>query len=98
MTPIIIFKKNVFVMLNFDFNQKKIKGLCELCKKTIGEDVHHLQHQRRVNGRNNYIDGFHKNHKANLINVCKNCHDTFHDTESQFRRVKTSEGYEIMKI
>lgn len=78
------------------YNSKKIKGLCEICK-SIGEDIHHLQHQKKVNGRNNYIDGFHKNHKANLINVCKKCHDKFHDTDTQFKRVKTSEGYEIMR-
>lgn len=89
---------NVTSMSSSHFNAKKIKGLCEICKKMMGEDVHHLQHQKRVNGRNNYIDGFHKNHKANLINVCRDCHDTFHDSDTQFRRVKTSDGYEIMKI
>jgi DNA mismatch repair protein MutS len=89
---------NVSSMKTSQYNSKKIKGLCEICKKSMGEDVHHLQHQKRVNGRNNYIDGFHKNHKANLINVCKDCHDAFHDTETQFRRVKTSDGYEIMRM
>ena len=89
---------NISSMNTSHYNSKKIKGICEMCKKTIGDDIHHLQHQKKVNGRNNYIDGFHKNHKANLINVCKKCHDTFHNTEEQFRRVKTSDGYEIMKL
>jgi DNA mismatch repair protein MutS len=89
---------NITAMGPSSYNAKKIKGICEMCKNSVGEDVHHLQHQKRVNGRNNYIDSFHKNHKANLINVCKNCHDIFHDNETQFRRIKTSDGYEIMKI
>lgn len=84
---------------NFDeshFNKKKIKGICELCKKNVGEEVHHLQHQKSVNGRNNYIDGFHKNHPANLFTVCEDCHDKFHDSDAEYKRVKTTDGYDIV--
>ena len=31
------------------FNTKKIKGICELCKEEIGNEVHHLQHQKNAN-------------------------------------------------
>ena len=78
------------------YNSKKIKGNCEICKDALGEDVHHLQHQKKA-GKNSYIKTFHKNHVANLINVCKECHDNFHSTDTQFKRVKTSEGYEIVR-
>ena len=86
------------------YNSKKIKGLCELCNINIGEDIHHLQHQKYANNEhkgNKYIShgslNFHKNHMANLITVCKECHDRFHETDKQFVRVKTSEGYEVVE-
>jgi DNA mismatch repair protein MutS len=94
------------------YNSKKIKGMCERCHKKIGEEVHHLQHQKYANDKQ-YINSFHKNHPANLMTLCEDCHDSFHsikideentrsDTKNQnqyqYRRVKTSEGYEIMKI
>lgn len=94
------------------YNSKKIKGMCERCHKKIGEEVHHLQHQKYANDKE-YINSFHKNHPANLMTLCEECHDSFHSmksdeenarndnqsqNQSQYRRVKTSEGYEIMKI
>jgi DNA mismatch repair protein MutS len=79
------------------FNQKKIKGFCELCKKNIGTEVHHLQFQKNANKNNNYIRSFHKNHPANLFTVCELCHNKFHSTDSQFKRVKTSNGYDIVE-
>ena len=88
---------NTTSMTSSHYNSKKIRGMCEICKSNLGEDVHHLQHQKRVNGKNNYINSFHKNHSANLINVCKNCHDEFHSTDIQFKRIKTSEGYDIVR-
>jgi DNA mismatch repair protein MutS len=78
------------------FNKNKIMGICELCKNNIGEEVHHLQHQSKVNGNNNYINSFHKNHLGNLITVCNECHDKFHETNIQYKKIKTSEGYDII--
>ena len=104
------------------YNSKKIKGMCELCHKKMGEEVHHLQHQKYADD-NQYINSFHKNHPANLMTVCEDCHDSFHHnshdlmkdenkvpqsvivnkkdarkSEYQYKRVKTSDGYEIMKL
>jgi DNA mismatch repair protein MutS len=82
------------------FNAKKIKGMCEICNENIGEEVHHLQHQSSVNGRNNYIGSFHKNHTANLVTVCEKCHNSFHSSteKKEHRKVKTSSGYEVRVI
>ena len=44
------------------YNKKKIKKLCEICKKSIGEEIHHLQHQKHANKNNSYINNFHKDH------------------------------------
>ncbi len=79
------------------FNSKKIMDTCELCKKEMGTEVHHLQHQERAD-KNNMINHFHKNHPANLLTVCEKCHQEFHKNKTQHKKVKTSVGIEIMEI
>lgn len=59
------------------YNSKKIKGKCEICKEKMGEDVHHLKEQHTAN-ENGFIETFHKNHKANLMTLCKKCHAKEH--------------------
>ena len=74
-------------------NAKKIKDKCEICKKRAATEVHHLKHQNLANNDNSYIETFHKNHVANLINICHECHDMIHATGEQHKIVKTSDGY-----
>ena len=88
--------------LNFKpshFNAHKVKGMCELCKKETGEEVHHLQHQKEADV-NDYIQHFHKNHRANLLTVCESCHLKMHETGQQYKRVLTTGegGYALSKI
>ena len=84
--------------LNFKlshFNAHKIKGICEMCKQNLGEEVHHLQHQKEADEAN-FIQHFHKNHPANLMTVCESCHLKMHGTGGQqLRRVLTTgtDGY-----
>ena len=80
------------------YNSKKIKGLCEICKKTEGVEIHHLIYQKKANSENNYILSFHKNHKANLVNICEKCHNLIHNQELEFKKVKTSNGYQLEEI
>ena len=81
------------------FNAHKVKGLCELCKKEMGEEVHHLQHQKEADA-NDYIQHFHKNHRANLLTVCESCHLKMHETGQQYKRVFTTgeNGYALSKL
>jgi DNA mismatch repair protein MutS len=81
------------------FNAHKVKGICELCKKETGEEVHHLQHQKEADV-NDYIQHFHKNHRANLLTVCESCHLKMHETGQQYKRVLTTGegGYALSKI
>ena len=77
------------------YNSKKLVGLCEQCGVNMGEEVHHLQHQSNANSNGIIeMDGsgpFHKNHVANLITVCKFCHDSFHRVSSiEHKKVKTT--------
>ena len=88
--------------LNFKpshFNAHKVKGLCELCKKEVGEEVHHLQHQKEADVTD-YIQHFHKNHRANLLTVCESCHLKMHESDDQYKRVFTTgeSGYALSKI
>jgi DNA mismatch repair protein MutS len=81
------------------FNAHKVKGLCELCKKEVGEEVHHLQHQKEADA-NDYIEHFHKNHRANLLTVCESCHLKMHESDDQYKRVFTTgeSGYVLSKL
>ena len=78
------------------FNAKHIAGgVCEKCGSKLAEEVHHLLWQS--NADNNGIikkDGlvFNKNHPANLLNLCSNCHDEFHKKDIKVKKTKTTKG------
>jgi DNA mismatch repair protein MutS len=80
------------------YNSKKIRDLCEICKMNIGSEVHHLQFQKNANTKGIINNEFKKNHKANLINICEDCHLKIHESNSEYRIAKTSSGYELMEI
>ena len=79
------------------FNSKKIMANCELCKNKMGTEVHHLQHQENAD-KNNMIKTFHKNHPANLLTLCEDCHQKIHKTKKQHKKTKTSIGIEITEL
>ena len=66
---------NILAEEGSHFNKKKLKGNCEICKNKRATEVHHLIHQKNASEKNDYIDTFHKNHLANLINICDDCHN-----------------------
>jgi DNA mismatch repair protein MutS len=81
------------------YNSDKIRGLCEICKENMGEEIHHLSPQQESD-ENGFIDSFHKNHPANLASVCSKCHDNIHadaksppKKEKKIQRKKTTKGY-----
>jgi len=86
------------------YNAKKIRGICELCNKEIGTEIHHLNQQKFADD-DGYItkeDGnvVHKNHPANLMSICEECHDNYHENDEEFilTRKKTSKGYKIERL
>jgi DNA mismatch repair protein MutS len=85
--------------LNFKptiYNAGKIRGMCELCRNQLGEEIHHLRQQKEAD-EDGFIDTFHKNHKANLLTVCEDCHAKIHKVkESAMARKKTTRGYVII--
>jgi len=76
------------------FNRKKIVGKCEKCGK-VGQEVHHLQHQKYADESGN-IGHIHKNNLANLLTVCQECHDKFHETDKQYAKRKTITGKQVV--
>jgi DNA mismatch repair protein MutS len=83
------------------FNSKNIVSLCEKCGKQIAQETHHLIYQKDADDNgiiktNNLL--FHKNHRANLINLCENCHDEIHKTGKRQRKVKTTKGMILQDI
>ena len=82
------------------YNSNKIKGICELCKSEIGEEIHHLEPQKNAN-INGFVGSFHKNHIANLMTLCSICHSKCHNDSSiteepkKIVRKKTTKGYVI---
>jgi len=69
------------------YNTKKIRGLCELCKTELGEEIHHLDPQKNSD-QDGFIGTFHKNHPANLMTVCEKCHDKVHQGSSNITMIK----------
>jgi len=63
------------------YNSKKIKGECEQCGKPSVE-IHHIQEQHTAD-KNGFIDGFHKNHPANLMALCEECHHEVHNNNNE---------------
>ena len=64
------------------YNSRKLVGICEYCGTTMGEEVHHMEYQHAAD-TTGYIGHFHKNHVANLMSVCQECHDKIHEDDSR---------------
>ena len=89
---------NILEAKKSSYNAKKLRDKCEICNKNPGTEVHHLQFQKMANSKG-IIDGkFHKNKKANLINICEDCHNKIHNKDRQYEFKKTSNGYQLFEI
>ena len=72
------------------YNVRKLKTQCEMCGCDATE-IHHMLPQKDADERG-YIGSAHKNHPANLMSICRNCHDKFTKGNIKHKRVKTSDG------
>ena len=73
------------------YNANKLKDKCEICGDAA-DDIHHMIEQNKAD-KNQFINHFHKNHKANLMSICKRCHDKIHKDDIQYERKKSTNGY-----
>lgn len=82
-------KKNLLDLNKSIYNSKKIyTEKCEICNKKKGKEIHHLQYQKYANENNFIKNEFHKNHNANLISICEECHDKIHNNNIQYEKKK----------
>jgi DNA mismatch repair protein MutS len=58
------------------YNRELFLSRCALCESPV-EDIHHIK-PKALADENGYIDHYHKNHKYNLIPLCKRHHDLVH--------------------
>lgn len=77
-----------------NYNQKKIRGRCELCETELSEEIHHLTPQRLADN-DGFINMTRKNHMANLAALCEKCHNKIHDSNIEFVKRKTTSGYKL---
>ena len=80
------------------YNSDKLRGQCEICQERPSTEIHHLQFQKNANKKGIINGEFNKDHMANLINICEECHDKIHKKDVEHRIVKTSSGYQICEI
>jgi DNA mismatch repair protein MutS len=76
------------------YNKNLYLSKCALCDENV-DDVHHIAEQQKANS-DGQIQHFHKNHKYNLIPLCKTHHDLVHQGKiiiSGF--VMTEEGLKL---
>lgn len=81
------------------YNAQKVRSLCEMCNKALSSEVHHLEMQQNAD-KDGFIDGgaVHKNHKANLMALCEQCHQKIHGENTKIVKKKTLDGYASVKI
>jgi hypothetical protein len=91
-------RQNILSLSPTHYNAKKLVGNCEICKNNKASEVHHLQHQKNASAQNDYIQTFHKNHVANLLNICEDCHQKIHKSGQQHKVVKTTAGYKLQSV
>jgi len=88
--------KSILTQKTSKYNSNKIRTKCEICS-SICVEVHHLEPQQNAN-KNGFIGHFHKNHNANLVNVCESCHIKFHKSNKKLKRKKTTRGHKILEV
>lgn len=81
------------------YNANKLRSMCEMCGMKMSDETHHL-HEQQFADENGFIGTFHKNHKANLLSVCEECHDKIHAETNKKEskpivRKKTTKGYKL---
>lgn len=76
------------------YNSNHIMTICEICGKEA-EDVHHINEKHKAD-QFGLIEGINKNHKFNLVNLCKEHHIMVHKGKINIKGyTKTSSGFKL---
>lgn len=89
------YHKDILLNKSSRYNSNKIRDKCEICKINDGVHVHHLLYQK--DAKNNFISdernaSVKKNHIANLVNICEDCHTNIHKKDTRMIKQKTTNG------
>jgi len=75
------------------YNSSKTRIECEVCG-CEAQDTHHIIEQHMYNEGENYVEDVKKNHKFNLVSLCKPCHKKVHEGEIIIEGyLKTTKGF-----
>ena len=89
--------KNIQQQKSSKYNKTLYLSKCALCDQSV-EEVHHITPQKEANTQGQ-IDHFHKNHKYNLIPLCKNHHRLVHEGKINISGfVMTEEGLKLSYV
>lgn len=80
------------------YNSSKLRGTCEICYNHPSSEVHHLQFQKNADQRGIINGEFNKDHMANLINICEECHCKIHKKGREHIVRMTTNGYKICEL
>ncbi len=76
------------------YNKELYVSTCAICSEPV-DDIHHIVPQKEAN-ENDYIKHFKKNHKYNLIPLCKKHHQMVHSGKLIINGfIATSKGLEL---
>jgi DNA mismatch repair protein MutS len=81
-------KRGILDQVQTRYNAQKIRGMCEMCNCAMSTETHHLEMQSNSDEQG-FIEGtsFHKNHKANLMALCEECHNRMHKADDEISAI-----------
>ena len=90
-------EKSILSKKKTKYSGKKLKNIvCEICNINPGQEIHHLNPQELADVKG-FINTHHKNHSANLINICTPCHRNITKNNIILKKTKTSKGLILME-
>ena len=67
------------------YSGKKLMGACQLCRTNKATETHHIHPQKDADANGfitTAVGTFHKDHPANLMALCEECHHKTHASHS----------------
>lgn len=76
------------------YNKDKLRNICEICKISMGTEIHHLKYQKIA--KNDYVNDTYVHHSANLASICEKCHQHIHKNNEIYEKRKTIDGDNVL--
>ena len=91
--------QSVYLSQNYFYDTKISKLLKRIYLNKIGNKFREKfsEHDHAIKIKKIINNEFHKNSKANFINICDVCHSDIHKNDKELLYKKTSHGYELFE-